>query len=312
MNFYIITRKAELTQRLNRIYKTIIEQLKKISEYFTNIKEKVTNKSVIQILCVNILINIVIYFEAFLKDILEEIIYSNPKSIENVKIVIQKIIDSNNVSRTVRTSAKDYCNNYFYNNIYTIIKNLHDKHGFEKIENIDIESLAEIHATRNILVHNNGIVNDKYLELSGEKARIKEKGKKIPIDYLYIDKSFDVIENAIKKIYDSIPAEHREFTEAKIMKLYWQNTLLEKTLKFNDAWEINGEDIYPKKKFIDRYRQNAFSHSQYDIVLFFLYIFDSYTYSDAKIDIRKIYYHFHEHSNERKIVDAWLEAPFFF
>ena len=312
MNFYIITRKAELTRRLKNIYKIKSEQLKELWDYSENIKKVVTNKRHILISCVSILINIVVLFEAFLNEILEEIIYSDPKSINNEKIVIQKIIDTNNVSKTVRNSAKDYCNKYFYNSIYTIIKDLHTKHGFEKNEDIDIESLTEIHATRNCFVHNNGIVNDKYFELSRGKARIKGKDKKIPINYSYIDESFDLIGDAIKQIYNSIPMVHREFTEAKIIKIYWENTLLEKTLKFEDAWEVNGEDIHLKKEFIDRYRRNAFSHSEYDIVLFFLYIFDPYTYSDTKIDIRNIYDHFDENSNERKMVDAWLEAPFFF
>lgn len=88
---------------------------------------------------------------------------------------------------------------------------------------------------------------------------------------------------------------------------------LQQALNYADILDIPVAFSSNRDGFIEHDNSGyAFSHSEYDIVLFFLYIFDPYTYSDAKIDIRKIYYHFNEHSNERKMVDAWLEAPFFF
>ena len=64
MDFYIVTRKAELTQKLKEIYKTKIEQLSKLEKYFKKLKNISFDDNEIELSCSSILINIISNYSA--------------------------------------------------------------------------------------------------------------------------------------------------------------------------------------------------------------------------------------------------------
>jgi hypothetical protein len=68
---------------------------------------------------------------------------------------------------------------------------------FNAVTGIDVSApefgeFVEIKATRDLLVHNSGIVNDAYLEKAAARAR-GSKSKAIPIDRAYYDTSIAVM-----------------------------------------------------------------------------------------------------------------------
>ena len=225
------------------------------------------------------------------------------------EIKIQTIRESNNITNTIRKSAEEYCNKIFFSRISKILKIFKDKHDFKDFGNID--NLEEFWATRNIIIHNRARVDKSYIYKSGNYARNTEVGRKIGINYDYIISIFDILINLSDVIYNSRPYQTKELTRAKVFRIYWENSILQKSLAFKDAWILGNEIFYPTDKLMKRSETGAFSHSECDMVYFFWYIYGTNKYAKSEIDIRSIDYHFSPESKDKKIVTSWLESPFF-
>jgi len=65
------------------------------------------------------------------------------------------------------------------------------------------ETYAEVKATRDILVHNNGVVNAIYRRKAGKRARASE-GELIPIDDAYFDTAIRSMKELIQSVYSQL------------------------------------------------------------------------------------------------------------
>lgn len=63
----------------------------------------------------------------------------------------------------------------------------------------EIGKLAEIKASRDILVHNNGIANATYVSKAGSRARYKD-GEKLEIPEQYHRASWETINKAVREV----------------------------------------------------------------------------------------------------------------
>lgn len=66
----------------------------------------------------------------------------------------------------------------------------------------EIEKLAEIKASRDILVHNKGITNATYLSKAGNQARYQE-GEKMEIPEQYHRESWEIIRKVIRDVSEA-------------------------------------------------------------------------------------------------------------
>jgi len=62
---------------------------------------------------------------------------------------------------------------------------------------------AEVKATRDILVHNDGVANATYLRKAGERARAEE-GEQIPIHDIYFDEAISLMKRLIQSVYSQL------------------------------------------------------------------------------------------------------------
>lgn len=66
---------------------------------------------------------------------------------------------------------------------------------------------SEIKATRDLLVHNNGEVNETYARKSGAEARAII-GQNIPVDESYFDSCISTFKDLVKEIYEGLMAKY--------------------------------------------------------------------------------------------------------
>jgi len=59
--------------------------------------------------------------------------------------------------------------------------------------NISMDDLIEIKETRNLLLHNNLVVNNLYLQKAGKNKRADGKGVKLKVDQEYIIQSVSTL-----------------------------------------------------------------------------------------------------------------------
>jgi hypothetical protein len=313
MDYFTLALKAGLSGKIETIYrrsKNDINLQKEIIDYIVISELKNAQK---EILYNNIIVSLIASLEAFIFDTIYEKICANPKSIEKNQIEISKILINRNAKTVLSMKAKDYCQSLMFKGIIEIVKIMNTKHKFQISNNCLINSINELSATRNSIVHNRGLVDDDYINKTSNNARNSNIESKLNNDINYILNSIKICNDFIDYIYSSFPQNELKLTETSIFKIFWEESLLQNRIKFDNAWDIFDKDaISMKDELIQILESNALSHAENDMMSFFMKIFGENGFYKKDINLRSIFYRFSIDSPNRQIVEAWLTAPFFF
>jgi hypothetical protein len=96
--------------------------------------------------------------------------------------------------------------------------------------------VQEIKASRNLLLHNNLIINDQYIESAGDMKRSNGKGGKIKIDYDYVVQSIDKIIIFENKLKEHIITKYKEYTKINANKNLWMFMFQSPVMPYEDYW----------------------------------------------------------------------------
>jgi hypothetical protein len=193
-------------------------------------------------------------FEVLLGDILNRYLSFFPEKLSKIK--------DNNKSRKENSEYqihRDYLfsgkilnyfinkklNNLFYDNIESILK------SFNSILETCIElpddcynKLIEIKETRNLLLHNALIVNEKYISKTKEYKRSKKVNEILTIDNQYSLNSLIIIKDVINEIQNQILLKYKKYTLLNLLDSLWEYTF-KPHIRMSDYFTINqDEDIY--------------------------------------------------------------------
>lgn len=103
-----------------------------------------------------------------------------------------------------------------------------------------VESYKEIHASRNLLLHNNLCVNNRYVSSAGSKAR-GTKGNKLTIDIGYFKQSMVCIEKIKTGIVSLIQAKYSEYTVVDANKKLWSFMFGSPVMPYDDFWTYDDQ-----------------------------------------------------------------------
>lgn len=138
-------------------------------------------------------------FEDFFFGLLRQWLAAYPASLSNKRVEMRTILESSDKSAVVLTVVDKELNELKYKRVaewFTYLEGLATL-GCPTPEEID--DLAEIKASRDILVHNNGVVNATYVEKAGKRARY-QVGEKLEIPEHYHRESWE----RIRKVVDEL------------------------------------------------------------------------------------------------------------
>lgn len=209
--------------------RTIIYTLKKAKEFkgqVLNIEQskKMVAKyqETIDTMYDNLLISIMIKFENIISDIFRNIIRKYTEVyLNNKNVKYTDILKSNSIEEMKEILIDEEVENIMRQNIFDWIKILKDKHGVSiDINNMYFKEFIEAYYRRNILVHNNGIINNDFitgLKKVGFEVRDNYKGKKARIDTDYIlkviDASIYTVFNFVYNIMKLFEDENEDFAD---------------------------------------------------------------------------------------------------
>jgi len=110
--------------------------------------------------------------------------------------------------------------------------------------------IQEINATRNLLLHNDLVINDEYIQASGEKCRSKEKGARLKLDLQYITEAIKLMLVLNEAIQKKLLTKYDEYTNIAANKRLWKFIFDSPVMPYEDFWEVNEktDSIYRRKK----------------------------------------------------------------
>ena len=161
--------------------------------------KKIFDKYIDSELYANLIIACVSQFESFLADVLMYVIFCYPKKLSTkVKgIYVSKdvpldfLVGSNSISEALEKEIDRRINEVFYASPALYFEYFKEITGVDTTDEA-FEDYIEIKATRDLLMHNTGRVNQIYLSKAGEKARGKN-GDSLKIGEEYFEHCIAVL-----------------------------------------------------------------------------------------------------------------------
>lgn len=127
-----------------------------------------------------------------------------------------------------------------------------DKQTF--FEGNDFEYLKEIKATRNLLIHNNLVINSSYLESAGSKARDNQLGNSLKIDKDYLYNSIVTLMNVLESFNEKLKIKYQKYTRINALRNLFNYIFETQIMEFDNEWIIDEA----KDKIIDYNEEKSF------------------------------------------------------
>lgn len=143
-------------------------------------------------------VNLIATFDAFLTDIFEAVILSRPEILKSKKqLTYEKILDFTSRTDLILYLAKRELNELSYKSAKDQADYYKERFGIVLTDSgVSMDELVELRTTRNVLVHNNGIVNHIFLDQL--PTTTYKLGDSVIIDLAY----FDSAASSLNKIAD--------------------------------------------------------------------------------------------------------------
>jgi hypothetical protein len=114
----------------------------------------------------------------------------------------------------------------------------------KQIDETELNSLLEIKATRNLLLHNNLVINNIYKNTAGPNIRKPNNGnKKLSIDKNYLLQSLKTIKQVLKKIKTALLDKYASYTNIEAVKRLFQYIFKTPIMVFEKEFEIDDDQI---------------------------------------------------------------------
>jgi len=142
--------------------------------------------------------------EAYLVKSLTTILtwFPDKLSAEQKKIDFSLVLESDDLNEVILRVVQRQVYSVFYTSPRKYFEYMEKAFAFELPQEVK-EQYAEVKATRDILVHNSGEVNDLYLSKAGNRARAEE-GELIPLDSEYFEQSIRTMKALVTRVYTKL------------------------------------------------------------------------------------------------------------
>jgi len=141
-------------------------------------------------------------FESFFFDLLQLWLTYYPRSLSNRQVPFGEILDAPDKDAVTVAIVERKLNELRYERVADWFAYLDEIMRLACPASGTIEALAEIKASRDILVHNKGIVNTVYLSKAGSHARYAD-GERLEIPPAYHEESWRTIRSVIRELSDA-------------------------------------------------------------------------------------------------------------
>lgn len=137
--------------------------------------------------------------------------------IDDSTIPLRNLLDAQNLEELYHNVIRDKLHQLMYASPADYFGYLENALGIELDQEI-VDTYVEIKATRDLLTHGQGYVNEVYVQKAGQKARVTDNKQRIPLSSEYFASSIGTMKRLIGDIYKLASKEFLGVTHFR--KLY--------------------------------------------------------------------------------------------
>ena len=154
-----------------------------------------------------VLVQIVTSFEAFFFSLLETLLIERPERLpKEKKIEYGEILGCNDFDEVIEKVVERELHELKFKSVSAWFEKLRGMVKMKCPNETEIPLLAEIKATRDLLIHNSGLVNKIYIKKAGDLARGK-LGKPISMSDKYLLESLNLVVKIVKDVSKAVIAK---------------------------------------------------------------------------------------------------------
>jgi hypothetical protein len=207
-------------------------------------------------------------FEHSLIDTLRQLFFHIPEKLDfkTDSITKKELINGNPLKQTIENKL----NSISYKGVSEILIYFAKITGISEnlIPEDELNSLLELKATRNLLMHNDLKINTIYRESAGPNARLNNARLVITQDYLF--ESIVILKSILRKYKDALSEQYSSFTRTNAIKNLFDYMFPTFIMEFDNEFEINTEEDRLGEIKTETTRKNGLSSSErflYDVWL---------------------------------------------
>lgn len=216
--------------------KKLVKPIEQALERIENIRQRKIN-NVDSIILEGLFALAVASFEHSLGDTMRELFTHIPDKldIKNEAISKKELIDGNPLKQAIENKV----NAISYKSLPEILS------YFAKVTDIpetlitaeELNSLLEVKATRNLLIHNNLMVNSIYKDTAGVNIRAQDGRLSITQDYLF--ESLVTIRSILEKFRSAILVKYADFTKIKAVENLFDYIFITPVMDFHHEFNVD-------------------------------------------------------------------------
>lgn len=199
-------------------------------------------------------------FEHSLIDTLRTLFLHIPDKLDlkTESITKDELINGNPLNQAIENKV----NSVSYKNISEILKYFADITGIanDLISEEEMNSLIELKATRNLLIHNNLNINSIYKDTAGANSRSGNGRLTISQDYLF--ESIIVLRSILQKFKVALLEKYEPYTKINATRNLFKYIFPTPIMHFENVFEINEEEDRVGNLIINDSRKNSLSGSE--------------------------------------------------
>jgi hypothetical protein len=309
-SLYATIVRAGLSSSLRHHLKVATDTLEEYRRYHQEIAERASlTPDLRRIHEFLVLVGYLAQLEDYATSVTADLLASFPEKMEKKEILLSNILTAGSTRQFLRKTAEQKARSLWKGSFQEMVRNtLGHFDGNARIEEDLLCELDEMKCKRNCFVHNGGKADETYIARLGCKEREIKAG-----DRIEPPRSEDVhraVSLFVQKFHDRGPSRYLKWGKARAFREMWEATKLEGVFRFDDVWECYPEDDMVSPKDLP----HQLSYGEQILYDFFLGIFNpDLPEGKARREwlVGAMQYD-GLNDDERKIVEAWKEAPFFF
>lgn len=181
-------------------------------------------------------------FENSLSDTLRILFSHIPEKldIKTEQISKKQLIDGNPLDQAIENKV----NSIGYKNLPDILMYFTKITGIDEniVSEVELNSLTEIKATRNLLIHNNLILNSFYIGSAGpNKRRSQGSNGRLIIDQEYLYQSLVTMRGILRKFRDALLEKYVDYTRVNAIKKLFDFIFQTPIMSFDNEFDVDLE-----------------------------------------------------------------------
>lgn len=235
------------------LYKDLIMPLDKSKNSLKEMISKIEEGGSDKVLLESFVVFSISRFESMLANIMTYFLNKVPYKISSkeIKLLKEEVISDNPLSLFIEREI----NTVMYGSVDKILSYFCSVLSI----NVDIDKnkmnrFYEFKESRNLLIHNDSIVNTRYLDKCVNFKREIRPGIKLTFEEEYVVESISNMLDIITKIEIELSGKYSHYSEIRAFRELWNYVFSSPLLKFDDYWHVDTESNElrmkePKYKF---------------------------------------------------------------